>query len=93
MPMICDCCGKESYVIYVKPNPGNICDVCEDEERKVNGMPSNWDIIKNNNKQRKFHQSDDKRFGKVLHLNLYRELAGESKALSRISNSRHGIYK
>ena len=91
--MICDSCGKESFVIYVKSNPGNICDACEDEERKVKGRPNDWDIIKRSNKQRKLHQSKDKRFGKVLHLNLYRGIAGESKALSRIFNNRHGMYK
>jgi len=44
----CDNCGKESYVIYVKPNLGNICDECEDAERKIEGMPSNWDTINKN---------------------------------------------
>ncbi len=44
----CDNCGKESYVIYVKPNLGNICDECEDAERKFEGMHSNWDTINKN---------------------------------------------
>ena len=46
MPTECDNCGKESYIIYVKPNPGNICDECEDEERRTMGRPNGLDIIK-----------------------------------------------
>ena len=80
----CDNCGKESYVIYVKPNLGNICDDCEDAERKIEGMPSNWDTINKNNKQHNYHQNNNRRFGKVLHLNSYREFVCKSNAYSRV---------
>jgi|GEM_PF-6200963 len=52
----CDRCGKKSYVIYVKANPGNICDECEDTERKIKGMPNSWDAIKKNDRQYNYHQ-------------------------------------
>lgn len=78
----CDRCGKKSYVIYVKSNPGSICDECEDAERRIKGMPDSWDTIKK--KQHNYHQNNNRRFGKVLHLNSYREFACESKAYSWI---------
>jgi hypothetical protein len=78
MPTRCDRCGNESYVIYVKPNPGNICEECEDEERRIKGIPGDWDTIRKNNRQRNYHQNNERRSGKVLHLNNYREFACES---------------
>jgi hypothetical protein len=80
----CDRCGKESYVIYVKSNPGNICDECEDAERRIKGMPGNWDTISKNNQQHNYHQNNKRPFEKVLNLNSYREFACESKTYSRL---------
>lgn len=35
MPDKCCRCGKESFVLYLKKNPGLICSECEDLERPI----------------------------------------------------------
>ena len=90
MPNKCDQCGKISYVSYVKLNPGIICDECEDEERKVKGVPKAWDVIKEKNKKRNYFPQNDKWLGKVLYLNAHKEAACESKMFSRIIKTAFG---
>jgi hypothetical protein len=51
MPAKCDRCGQPSYVKYVKPNPGIICDKCEDQDRKRKDVLDVWEIIKYRNRQ------------------------------------------
>lgn len=42
--MICDKCGKKSYVIFITKNHEKICDECEEKKRtkikvhKINGI-------------------------------------------------------
>jgi hypothetical protein len=42
--MICETCGKESYVMYLETNPGWVCPDCKDELRKKDTR-SEWDKI------------------------------------------------
>lgn len=39
---VCHLCGKESYVMYLKLNPGTICPECEDKEREKKGKADPW---------------------------------------------------
>jgi len=57
MPAKCDQCGKPSYVMYVKLNPGIICDECEDADRKSKGVHDVWGTIQNNNRQGHYHHT------------------------------------
>ena len=45
MPSKCDHGGQPSYVMYVKLNPGIICDECEDADRKRKGVQDVWGTI------------------------------------------------
>ncbi len=83
MPTRCDRCGNESYVIYVKPNPGNICEECEDEERRIKGMPGDWDTIRKNNKQRNYRRNYAKRCGNGRGLPTVIAIAGGGRPNAR----------
>lgn len=72
MPTICDRCGKPSYVIYVKANPGSICDVCEDRERLTKGKPDEWKTIQAYNDKHHYHPHKPNSRRNVLYLKSYR---------------------
>ena len=62
MPAKCDQCGQPSYVMYVKLNPGIICDECEDANRKRRGVQDVWGTIKNNNRRGHYHHTKNAQF-------------------------------
>lgn len=57
MPAKCDRCGQPSYVKYVKPNLGIICDKCEDQDRKRKDVLDVWEIIKYHNRHWRRHRA------------------------------------
>ena len=79
MATICDRCGKETYVAYLKLNLSRICDECEDQERHTNGMHYDWTLIKENNRKRYQLRYGSIQFNKVVFLDSYRQLAAIRK--------------
>ena len=90
MATICDRCGNESYVTYVKLNPSKICDECEDQERRTNGMLNDWTLIKENNRKRYQRRKERTQFKNVVCLNSYRQLFMNRKFNSRMIVNKKG---
>ena len=89
MPTICNRCGKPSYVTYVKSNPGNIGDVCEDRERLSKGRPDEWKTIQANNYRHNHYPHKLKPRGNILYLQLYRKITDKYVRLPRIIKNRN----
>ena len=88
MPTICNRCGQPSYVTYVKPNPGSICDVCEDNERQSKGRSNEWKTIQVNNHKYNHHPHKLNSRGNVLYLKSYRKITEKYVRLPRIIKNR-----
>ena len=85
MATICDRCGIESFVTYVKTNSARICDKCEDEERRISVVPNDWTAIKANNRKRNQLRHGSIKFEKVVFLNSFRQLGANRKVKDKAS--------
>jgi len=65
MPEKCHRCDQPSYVKYVKPNPGIICDRCEDKERKRKNVQDVWETIQNHNQRWRRRDAKNTQFDRL----------------------------